>query len=1365
MNNLAAQLTETFPFNKFFDYTRVSEDDLNYYLKFVNYYSKSSSSSISGNLLLKGLHSFESNALKVLRECNYDIGQAFHKILFPVLDLLGENSTSNLEASQSDPMIFVNSALNDLIGSNIQEKEAWLDHVKQRIEMGISLPDLEDIIELGGKMKIDIPDYVNRQIELSLNFSKIIKRHLNEKNSIDDINNLLEETRKYKVKTEEFLQLEDILKKANICLLRSQEFETSVIHYKTLQVLYHDTKNLPVYFPNFEAIKSRYLKAQKWQEKYSKIPKHSKTRGQANSSIKKGHSKDERCTIAYLYQMIMESEEINFTSNDVVFLKNNFEKLRESEARITMTLHDHKIEKTKEMFNDFANTLDSLKFTTDLYDQIVSQLEYISWEEKKNNSMNNKILKLKHLRALLKEANQKNLNSVPEIRKFKKTLANIEAWMDKMTNIFYNCMDEEEEEDEEIKITKSTRDEKKRYNICDLIEFYEEGKSFSLKPEEIEHLLLKCEEFFEFREECKKVGMSGIGCETNSEYDFEKLNSMKKTIAKYNIKCEEFTIIENQMNLVQLWGLQYEAFYVQYKKLEIDFKFSFPKIESIQNRLDIIEMLENFLRKSNVFHENLLELIIKIPHFAKFSKEYQDLMELKYFAENHMELTSFTSSSKSDKELFKFYPNEMDLDELQGFIKISHSLCISRDFFNNLLGVFRTKSWLRVAFLKEKISLQDAEMLLKEAQTINFNNTELEKIRQNIQKTKEWVRSHRKIVSRKDKTKYEELKRVVKEGMELPLQTAELDYLLNFENVCEEEILEVKDFLQREHTISELEDYYKSLVSFPVSEVPEFDLILAITKAAQEWRILVNKIFQSRQLSELYFKIDLTQSNQIQNNYFPDLSPEESQKISISQEIAEQNKKEISSPLQSEKNSIYHQKIEVELTEESEPNGFSMSKKKQKKVLKEEKKTSFKKFKKKTLKTFYNNSIQNIYVEAYLNVSSDLKAIFKKIEQLDNFSKCQYLQNHIPLREDTPNEKYCICRKGDDGINYMLMCENCKEWFHGACVKISLSSAEKINQYICVCCSRRKDIFTNSYNLDILNYKRISKSRLVEIMLEGSEIATSLDEMKILEICYEQITIWHRNYETSLNDLLEYEKGRSGLFSELDETFEKTLINLYQESEGFMVDLDEATNIITILKQFDFFKQAHKLFELKKVTEKGFKKLVCHAYSIFNINFLSMNSEIENSFFSFMCKKGLQALTEITKLYEKSALDIYSDFKNKYEKRYYEVIDELLSRYDPVNDNKQDVKDLVEEEIEKLKVWENNIDNILTSKNFNEKLANDLYEKSKDFNFKFGLVANYAKYLPHIKKDLVEYYRCLIFAESKKKKEQVKKIKKHHYNN
>ncbi len=63
---------------------------MNYYLKFVKYYKDSSSVSVPGNIFLKGVHSFESSALNLLKECGYDINSAFRKILFPVLDLINE---------------------------------------------------------------------------------------------------------------------------------------------------------------------------------------------------------------------------------------------------------------------------------------------------------------------------------------------------------------------------------------------------------------------------------------------------------------------------------------------------------------------------------------------------------------------------------------------------------------------------------------------------------------------------------------------------------------------------------------------------------------------------------------------------------------------------------------------------------------------------------------------------------------------------------------------------------------------------------------------------------------------------------------------------------------------------------------------------------------------------------------------------------------------------------------------------------------------------------------------------------------------------------------------------------------------------
>ncbi|CEP17171.1 hypothetical protein [Parasitella parasitica] len=53
--------------------------------------------------------------------------------------------------------------------------------------------------------------------------------------------------------------------------------------------------------------------------------------------------------------------------------------------------------------------------------------------------------------------------------------------------------------------------------------------------------------------------------------------------------------------------------------------------------------------------------------------------------------------------------------------------------------------------------------------------------------------------------------------------------------------------------------------------------------------------------------------------------------------------------------------------------------------------------------------------------------------------------------------KYCICRKGYDGKEFMIECEDCKEWFHGDCVGLKPNSASY--HYACTsCASKRKPV-------------------------------------------------------------------------------------------------------------------------------------------------------------------------------------------------------------------------------------------------------------------------------------------------------------------
>ncbi|KAL7884631.1 hypothetical protein AOLI_G00074010 [Acnodon oligacanthus] len=79
---------------------------------------------------------------------------------------------------------------------------------------------------------------------------------------------------------------------------------------------------------------------------------------------------------------------------------------------------------------------------------------------------------------------------------------------------------------------------------------------------------------------------------------------------------------------------------------------------------------------------------------------------------------------------------------------------------------------------------------------------------------------------------------------------------------------------------------------------------------------------------------------------------------------------------------------------------------------------------------------------------------------------------------------YCICRKPD--INcFMIGCDNCNEWFHGDCIKISEKTAKTIRVWYCERC-RSKD--------DSLEVKfRPKKSREKDVETEGADSQADTD--------------------------------------------------------------------------------------------------------------------------------------------------------------------------------------------------------------------------------------------------------------------------------
>ncbi|XP_063963171.1 uncharacterized protein LOC135156056 [Lytechinus pictus] len=68
----------------------------------------------------------------------------------------------------------------------------------------------------------------------------------------------------------------------------------------------------------------------------------------------------------------------------------------------------------------------------------------------------------------------------------------------------------------------------------------------------------------------------------------------------------------------------------------------------------------------------------------------------------------------------------------------------------------------------------------------------------------------------------------------------------------------------------------------------------------------------------------------------------------------------------------------------------------------------------------------------------------------DQLKRC--LDEAKPSGPDWRKERYCYCRTPDDG-SFMIQCDGCDEWFHGACVGVTHAEGMSIDKYFCPFCS------------------------------------------------------------------------------------------------------------------------------------------------------------------------------------------------------------------------------------------------------------------------------------------------------------------------
>ena len=89
-------------------------------------------------------------------------------------------------------------------------------------------------------------------------------------------------------------------------------------------------------------------------------------------------------------------------------------------------------------------------------------------------------------------------------------------------------------------------------------------------------------------------------------------------------------------------------------------------------------------------------------------------------------------------------------------------------------------------------------------------------------------------------------------------------------------------------------------------------------------------------------------------------------------------------------------------------------------------------------------------------------------------------------------EIYCICQQPYDETQFYIGCEKCSDWFHGRCVGVLQSEADKIDEYWCPRCAPGSE-------LNMPNQKQLTEDDYETIKRLVKQLWVRLNELNFAE--------------------------------------------------------------------------------------------------------------------------------------------------------------------------------------------------------------------------------------------------------------------------
>jgi hypothetical protein len=105
-------------------------------------------------------------------------------------------------------------------------------------------------------------------------------------------------------------------------------------------------------------------------------------------------------------------------------------------------------------------------------------------------------------------------------------------------------------------------------------------------------------------------------------------------------------------------------------------------------------------------------------------------------------------------------------------------------------------------------------------------------------------------------------------------------------------------------------------------------------------------------------------------------------------------------------------------------------------------------------------------------------------------------------------KSYCICRRPYDG--FMIGCDDCDEWYHGPCIGVTESRADRFNKYSCIrCCITKSYKVSAAHAASLIrkwtSIKERKKARQVEAQKHQRKVRKETKEIEKLQVRIQEI--------------------------------------------------------------------------------------------------------------------------------------------------------------------------------------------------------------------------------------------------------------------